>query len=102
MRFAVETRGTVGAIDESLDAVALETIFDQVAEKLAELHDLEADVSVNVDTAKMEFFIVVEAPDTRSAFAIAYDLQDRALAAAEVGVQWNVEAHARPADLVPA
>ena len=55
---------------------------------------LEADVAINLATAELEFYIVVEAHDSREAFAIAYTLQDRAMAEANVAVKWN-EAHAR-------
>ncbi len=102
MRFAIETTGTLRSTEGDLSADEIEAVFDRVAEALGELHDLEADVAVNIETAQAEFYIVVEAPDTRAAFAVAYELQDRAMAAAEVGVEWNAEAHARPTDLVPA
>ncbi|MGH9178354.1 MAG: hypothetical protein ACRD0N_07360, partial [Acidimicrobiales bacterium] len=69
---------------------------------LADLHDLEADVSVNLETAEVEFYIVVEAPDARAAFTAAFEVQDRAMAVAGVPVLRSDEAHARRADLIPA
>lgn len=101
MRFAVETTGKLGSSDDALDEAALEAIFDQVAEALAELHELEADVAINLETAELEFYIVIEAHDSREAFAIACTVQDQAIAEANVAVEWN-EAHARRAGLVPA
>lgn len=100
--FAIETEGTVYSTDEVLDRAALERVFDTVAEALARLHDREADVAVNLDTARFEFFIVVDSNDPEQAFAIADDLINRALAAAEVGVAVRWDAGARRADLVPA
>lgn len=102
MRFAVETTGTVWSTDEPLDRHALELVFDQVADALAAAHDLEADVAMNLETSQLEFFVIVEATDSRAAFASAYEIIDGALLAAEVRtLQWS-ESHTRRADLVAA
>ncbi|HVM04992.1 MAG TPA: hypothetical protein VM242_07470 [Acidimicrobiales bacterium] len=101
MRFVVETKGRLRGAHGPLDRADIELTFDHVAEALAELHDLEADVSANLETSELEFYVVVEAPDSRKAFTVAFDLQDRAMATADVLVEWN-EQHARRADLVPA
>ncbi|MGH9164735.1 MAG: hypothetical protein ACRDZW_04375, partial [Acidimicrobiales bacterium] len=71
------------------------------SDTLAELHEFEADVAVNLETGRADFYVVVEAPDPREAFANANRVIDRALAVAGVGVEWN-EARARRADhLIP-
>ena len=94
MRFAVETTGRVWATDEVLDEAAVEAIFDRVAAALAELSELEADVAANVETAQLEFYVVVDAPDSREAFALANTVMDRALAGVEGACR--VERSARP------
>lgn len=101
MRFAVETTGTLLSTEETLSRAALETAFELVADALAGLSGLEADVAVNLDTAELEFYIVVEAPGSREAFALANQIQDSALAKAGFAVEWN-GITARRADLVPA
>lgn len=101
MRFAVEATGRIWSRDEELDRAAIGAVYDRVADSLADLHALEADVAANLDTSHMEFYIVVEAADSREAFAMANELIDRAMTAAEVTVEWK-EGHARRADLVPA
>lgn len=100
VRFAVETTGTLISADVVADRSALDAVFDHVAEALARACEFEADVAVNLDSAQLEFYIVVEAADTREAFAIADKLIDRAMAASGVRVAWN-EAHARRSDLLP-
>lgn len=100
MRFAVETTGTLISADMVADHTALDDVFDHVAETLVSVCEFEADVAVNLDSAQLEFYIVVEATDSREAFAIADKLIDRAMARSGVRVEWN-EAHARRADLLP-
>lgn len=101
MRFAIETEGVLGADDEVLDRPALERIFDTVAEALSQLNTLEADVGINFATAELEFYVVVEADDSRAAYSAANAVVDAALATAGVAVRW-AEAHTRRAELTPA
>ena len=86
---------------EVLDRATLEADFDTVAAALADLHNLEADVAMNLETAQLEFFMVVEAPNARDAMAAADRLMDEALATVGALMQWD-ETSARQADLVPA
>lgn len=102
VRYAVETRGTLHSMDgEILDRATLETDFDTVAAALADLHHLEADVAMNLETAQLEFFMVVEAANARDAMAAADRLMDEVLAEVGALMQWD-ETSARQADLVPA
>lgn len=97
MKFAIETEGVLEADDAALDRATLEAIFDVLSEALARTNKLEADVSINFATRELEFYVVVEAQDSRSATAAANAIVDGALEAAGIGVQW-AEAHTRRAE----
>ncbi len=81
----------------------LEAIFDRLADALPALSELEADVAVDFETGKLEFFVVVEADNPMEAANRGNEIVRRALASADL-VESNVlvELRTRQADLVTA
>lgn len=99
MRIAVESDGTLEA-DDPMDRPELERLFDSLAEALVERSPFEADVAMNFETRRVEFFVVVEAENATEAVQKADALVSEAVAAAGLIELLRDEVHARRAELV--